>query len=164
MLEAIGNLFATQGGQNFLAGLTNLFGRNNAAASNGASVTSMAGTPAGKLLGLAMNGNSQNTPANGGSLPGVGSFTPYIDSEGYEVMTENGPSGKSLTDLAYDAANKTKPNAWWKDAIKESLTGAGAGIMSAGKGTGKNKEEQGLTVVPVFSSRMYTPTFLGRTR
>lgn len=157
MLEAIGNLFATQGGQNFLAGLTNLFGRNNAAASNGASVTSMAGTPAGKLLGLAMNGNSQNTPANGGSLPDVGSFTPYIDSEGYEVMTENGPSGKSLTDLAYTAASKTKPDTG-SDLLSGILTGSGNAMNKA-----KENDQMSLTVVPVFA-RSASPTFLGRTR
>lgn len=156
MLESIGNLFATQGGQNFLAGLTNLFGRSNAAASNGASVTSMAGTPAGKMLGLAMNGNSQNTPANGGSLPGVGSFTPYIDSEGYEVMTENGPSGKSLTALVYDAASKTKPNTMAPDLLNGLLAGAGS-AMNKGKG----EDQMSLTVVPVFA-RSASPTFLGR--
>lgn len=158
MLEAIGNLFETQGGQNFIAGMTNLFGRNNAAASNGALVTSMAGTPAGKLLGLAMNGNSQNTPANGGSLPGVGSFTPYIDSEGYEVMTENGPSGKSLTDMAYDAASKTKPNTMISDLFKGLLSGAGGAVNKP-----KEEGQMSLTVVPVFA-RSTSPTFLGRTR
>lgn len=134
----------------------NLFGRYNGAGLPGASVESMAGSLAGKLLGNAMNGSQQNTPATGGSLP-------KIDENGVEDMGRTSSdlsTPEALGQAALGTASAGKPNT----ASQNFFAGLGSVLGSNATGGGSSsKEEQKLVVVPVFQ-RGYTPTFLGGVR
>lgn len=135
-------------------GLTaNLFGRYNGAGLPGASVESMEGTLAGRVLGNSMNGYQQNTPANGGSLP-------KIDENGVEDMGRTSSdlsTSEALGEAALSTASMDKPNS----STQNFFSGLGAILSNYSSGMGHSSDkEQKLTVFPVFQ-RTYTPTFLG---
>lgn len=140
---------------------TNLFGRYNGSAYPGATVESMAGTNAGKALGSVLNGNVQQTPANGGTLPKQSSVAQSAGSDVANSYTDNLFDTMAIQEKGTGISMNDAFSNWDKLSQEQKLSSVGKllGSVSTAVGNNKSKNTSTLYIVSPFSRR--TATFLG---